>query len=310
MNESTHESLTETPAEVAAGQKPCIRCSRAIDAWARICLYCNQDQTAPVAAAAPIPAAVANYRPPEEHGIKQKLAMVGAGILVLFVAFGVGTLINSDDAVETAPPLIAEKPVDDDIVRSGKRADTQLVPDNEPIAPPITSAPAAAPDANTPNEYQRHDATAVSSVEYQQLAARAAAEKKNPATAVDPLSLTGRAYAQPPRPRRRTIVVPPADPSGAQPAAGQSAPSVARTRPVPVYQPVPNIRIRESRTVRLDLMVGADGNVKDVAMRDVIPGQTAAIIAAVQRWRFKPATDNGVPVSAPVTVDLSFRGNE
>lgn len=281
-------------------QKPCVRCSRGIDAWARICPYCNQDQTAPVQAAGPIPEAVAAYKPPDEHGIRQKLAILGAGILMLIVAFGVGLLINSDDAVEKAPETVAERPIDDDIVRSGKRADTQLVPMNEPIAQPITSAPAAAPDANTPTEYQRHDATAVSSVEYQQLAARAEAEKKSPRATVDPRSLTGRAYAQAPRPARRTIAVPP--------AAG--AANVARTRPVPVYQPVPNIHIRESRTVRLDLMVGADGTVKDVSLRDVVPGQTASIIAAVQRWRFKPATDNGVPVSAPVTVDLSFRANE
>ena len=285
-------------------RKPCIRCSRGIDGWARICPYCNQDQTAPVAAAAPIPAAVAAYKPPEEYGIRQKLAMVGAAILLLVVAFGVGTLINSDDAVETAPELIAEKPVDDDIVRSGKRAETELVPVNEPIARPITSAPMATPDANTPNEYQRHDATAVSSVEYQQLAARAEAEKKNPRPMIDPRSLTGAAYAQAPRPRRRTIAVPPAEPGTT------AAASVTRTRPVPVYQPVPSIHVRQSQTVRLDLMVGADGNVKDVALRSVVPGQTASIIAAVQRWKFKPATDNGVPVSAPVTVDLSFRANE
>ena len=63
-------------------------------------------------------------------------------------------------------------------------------------------------------------------------------------------------------------------------------------------------------TARLSLTVGADGRVKDIAIANSIPGQTPKLIAAVQSWRFRPATQNGVPVEAPFSVDISFHGNE
>jgi TonB family protein len=279
-------------------RKKCVRCDRPIDAWAGICPFCNHNQLEPVPAAVPTPSYVADYKPPDDKEmIKKKLGMVAIGILLLFVAFGVGLLINQEDAPENAPPPVAEQGHDID-VSSGKRADTQLVPVGEPIAQPITSAPVAQLDASIPTEYQRHDATAVSSVEYQQLAARAQAEKKNPAAAVDPRSITGRAYAQQPvRPARRSIAQ----------AQAQRAPS---THPVAEYQPVPAIRVRQPMTVRLNLTVGPDGRVQDVAMLGNAGRETSEILSTVRRWRYKPATVNGQPVSAPVTVDISFKDNE
>jgi TonB family protein len=92
--------------------------------------------------------------------------------------------------------------------------------------------------------------------------------------------------------------------------APRAAATVARTRPVPQYQPVPDIRVDRTHTVRLDLTIGADGRVKEVGVQNPVPGQTARILATVQAWRFKPATENGVPVQAPFSVELSFRGNE
>lgn len=279
-------------------RKKCIRCGRAIDTWARLCPFCNHDQTEPVPAAAPTPAPVAEYIPPDDRStIKRKLGIAGAGVLLLFVSFAVGTIINSDDTPKNAPEPILERPAGAPIALASKRADTQLIPMNEPIAKPITSAPPTQLDANVPNEYQRHDATAVSSVEYQQLAARAQAEKKAPPSFADPRSITGRAYAQAPRPRR-TIAA----------AAEQSR--VPSTRPVAEYQPVPNVNVHESTSVRLDLVIGPDGHVQDITMHGTVPRYTREVLAAVRRWRYKPATVNGVPVAAPVTVDISFNANE
>ena len=85
---------------------------------------------------------------------------------------------------------------------------------------------------------------------------------------------------------------------------------VARTRPVPEYQPLPDIHVSGRVTARLDLVIGADGRVKEVNLRDSIPGETAKLIAAVQSWRFKPATENGQPVSANYSVDLSFNADD
>ena len=62
----------------------------------------------------------------------------------------------------------------------------------------------------------------------------------------------------------------------------------------------------ERVTARLELIVGADGRVKEVNFKNSIPGQTPKLIAAVQSWKFKPATENGVPVAAPFTVEISF----
>lgn len=277
-------------------KKKCVKCNRGIDGWARICPFCNHDQTEPVPSAAPAAAEVTQYQPPDDRELwKRRLAVVGAGILLLFASFGVGILINSDDTPKNAPEPVAEKAVDVDRIQSGKRADTQLVPMSEPIAQPITSAPVAQLDANLPTEYQRHDATAVSSVEYQQLAARAQAEKKAAAQFVDPRSITGRAYAQGTRPRRTIVPGPKRIPS---------------THPVAEYQPVPAVRVDQPMTVRLNLTVGADGRVEEIAMHGTAGRNTREILSAVRRWRYKPATVNGHPVSAPVTVDISFNSDE
>ena len=142
------------------------------------------------------------------------------------------------------------------------------------------------------NEWDRSDATAVSSVEYAQLAKRAQAEKKQTTALVDPRTITGSAYGNEPAPRRYT------------PATSRVASSMS-TRPVPQYQPVPRLAARGS--ARLDLMIGPDGRVKDINVRRSISGNSAALIGAVQQWRFKPATANGRPVAAPYSVEISFK---
>ena len=289
-------------------QKSCNQCGRAIDAWAKLCPFCNWDQERPAPATKPVPpAAVSEYRPPEEFDLKRKALMLGAGLLVLVAAFGVGVFINSDDAPETAPPTVEEQNVEER-GKGLRRADTPLVPTDQPggIEQPITSAPVAATGTATPDGYARTDATAVSATEYEQIAKRAKAEKDQMAALVDPRSLTGPAYAQAPRPRRRTTPPPTqrASESSSSPANPARAINV-RTRPVPEYQPLP--RISSSGTARLMLTIGSDGRVSSVEIQRGLPGaDTAELVSAVRRWRFRPATENGEPVSAPYSVDISF----
>ena len=60
-------------------------------------------------------------------------------------------------------------------------------------------------------------------------------------------------------------------------------------------------------------LLGATGEVDDLVGLPQPLGHLemdVAIMKAVKKWRFKPATENGVPVSAPFTVDISFRGND
>jgi TonB family protein len=184
-----------------------------------------------------------------------------------------------------------------------KRADTPLVPleGSGGIEQPITSAPVNVAPGAAPNDYQRSDATAVSATEYAELAKRAQAEKKRMAAAVDPRSLTGPAYAQaPPRPRR--LLTTPSQASGV-PAVQRSV--TTSTRPVPQYQPLP--KISANGTARLSLTVGPDGRVKEVNIERALQRNTAQLVSAVQSWRFKPATINGNPVSAPYSVEITFK---
>jgi len=291
---------------------PCIRCSRNIDAWAKICPYCNWDQSAaPPAHEPPKPSAVTDYRPPEEFDLKKKALMAGAGVLALVAAFGVGMIINSDGAPKSAPKTVEEQVEEEQTARrtpSTMRADTPLVPVNEPggIEQPITSAPISVTPGGAPDDYQRTDATAVSATEYAEMAKRAQAEKKQTAQAVDPRSLTGPAYAQAPPPPRRP------SPPASQQAGTTAAPGVqaqaggaVRTRPMPQHQPLP--QLTGAGTARLSMTVGPDGRVTDINIERPLRRDTARLLSAVQSWRFKPATVNGHPVAAPYSVEISFK---
>jgi TonB family protein len=83
-----------------------------------------------------------------------------------------------------------------------------------------------------------------------------------------------------------------------------------RTEAVPEYQPVPELHVDRDTTAHLLVTVGADGRVKDIEVVDSIPGETFRLIQAVQRWRFRPAMENGVPVTARVSVAITVRANE
>jgi len=318
-------------------RKPCIRCERPIDGWARLCPYCNWNQSQPAPPPDAAPRLIeTNYVPEDDikEQLKRKGLFAGAGVLVLIAAFLIGMIINSDGAPENAPETLTEQAQhQNQKVAPVKRADTPLVPTNERggIEQPITSAPVAAQPEGVPSGYDRSDATAVSSVEYNDLAKRAKAEKERMSVLVDPRSLSGAAYAQgrrpAPRPQPSQVAqqqqpvplpgMPPILGGEAQPpnAPHSEAPRVAdaprarrnaiRTRPVPQYQPLP--RIPASGTARLTLMIGADGRVRDVNIERALSRNTADLVAYVQRWRFKPATEDGEPISAPYSVDISFR---
>ena len=289
-------------------RKRCVRCDRAIDDWAKICPFCNWDQTnltppPPKVVAAP----VVDPRKEEELALKKKAAIAGAGVLLFFLAFAVGMIINRADAPKYAPEPISEQ-AEKESFSPALRADTPLVPVGAGgVEQPITSAPAAAPDGSLPNEYSRTDATAVSALEYARMAQRARAERKRPPSLVDPRSLSGPAYAQAPL-RRRTApatpvsATPPPAASAATPVAGGGG---SRTRPIPEYQPIPPIQ--GSGTAKLTLLVGTDGRVKHINVEQALGGgNTAKLIGSVQRWRFRPATENGHPVSAPYSVNIEF----
>ncbi|HEV7919210.1 MAG TPA: energy transducer TonB [Thermoanaerobaculia bacterium] len=291
-------------------RRPCIRCGRAIDAWAKICPYCNQDQTAPVPSDDPAHAA-STYVPKAENKLRKRLLMAGGAVVLVIAMFAVGfAIINHKTSLAKEPEVKEEVP---EVAPPPARpsSDVKLVPTSEMptstelIEAPITSAPATNSAENVPTEYQRTDATAVASDEYAQMAARdKAARKKKMDALIDPRTLSGAAYNQGAAPPPRPMI------SAAPPPPAPVARPAAVTRPIPEYQPIPRIRVSHNVTARLDLMIGADGRVTEVNLREAIPGESARLIAAIQSWRFKPATENGVPVAAPFTVDISFHADE
>ena len=283
-------------------KKPCLRCERAIDPYAKLCPYCNWDQSDPNPPRMEPASATSTYVPPKERDWRRFAMMAGGFLLLLVASFGIGAWINSDGAPKNVPEAVTGDQPAAAPVGQARRSDVTLVPMGAgEMEQPITSAPAGQVTEGVPPEYQRSDATAVSSVEYAQLAERAKAERAAPKM-VDPRTLRGPAYAQAPeRPRSMTS----SSEDGAP--AREVTSSRPTTYPVPEYQPLPRITVSQPVTARLVLMIDAEGRVSEVNLRSSIPGQTPKLIAAVQSWRFKPATRNGQPVAAPFTVDISFK---
>ncbi len=293
-------------------KRHCVRCERAIDAYARICPYCNGDQSAP----APPPgsqAAAPAYVPPPDRTWHRYIKSGVGGIALIVAAFVIGFFVHGNEPPKNAPGPITEQSNNAGSPTMPRSAVT-LVPvnDTSSIEQPITSAPIPNLAQGVPTEYQRSDATAVSSAEYAQLAERAKAEKKN--ALIDPRTLTGPAYSQAP-PRREPDPVQTTESVATNDRAASATNDVAArvvvsTRPVPQYQPYPNVNVIEPATASLQLTIGPDGHVKEVEVVNGVPGQTAKIIQTVQTWRFKPATENGQPVTSRFGVDLSFKPDE
>jgi hypothetical protein len=312
-----------------AERKQCIKCGRAIDAYARICPYCNWDQTEPVSAVVvEQQSAVPEYVPPVDHRMRNRILGIAGGVLLLIAAFGIGSLVHG----KNPPPTPADKEAATATTGTSKpspRSTVTLIPvseTNPDVEAPITSAPLPTLQQGVPTEYQRTDATAVASDEYAQMAQRANAEKKKKAAEalVDPRSITTPAVPAGDTPRSQTSAAPSPIPATTQPVPApqtQKQPDqvnfpspaarvVVSSRPVPVYQPLPDIAVTQMTTAKLQLTVGADGFVKEVSVIQGIPGETGKLIAALQRWKFKPAMENGSPVEAPFTVDVSFNPHE
>jgi TonB family protein len=306
-------------------RKACLRCGRNIDSYARICPFCNWDQNA--GTPPPREEAVAGapaYRPPSDRPwAKVLLASVG-GLVLVVAMFAIGMHIHgsSSRTTTTSSKQAAASVTAPAVGRGAPRANVTLVPDTgstSDVDQPITSAPAPQQAQGVPTEYQRTDATAASSDEYAQMAQRAQAERRKVAAAAVAELRT------PVAPRRKAPEPDvPADTPQNTPAAApqpdmtsaaatpppQPAPHVTKSQPVAEYQPLPDIHVKQNVTAVLDLIVGADGHVREVTVRQPVPGETGKLVAAVQRWRFKPATENGVPVQAPFTVDISFKPDE
>jgi hypothetical protein len=287
----------------AAEQKPCVRCERMIDAYAKSCVYCGWDQSRPRPAEDVLGPAAPAYIPPPDHRARNRILGAAAFVVLVVVAFSVGSMLHRSDPVETKATQTASAPASPS---PSSRSNIMLVPveggDSAQAEAPVTSAPAQPPSAgNVEVNGERTDATALPSDAYSVAAQRARAERDvrtNNGT-VDPRTIVGNVES---RPARSTSTEPAR--SQPQPRATRAS-SAPHTEPIPVYQPVPPMSVDRPTTARLFLTVGADGRVHDINITQSIPGEMPRLIASVQNWRFKPATEKGQPVTSTFSVDIN-----
>jgi periplasmic protein TonB len=322
-----------------AEKKECIHCSRSIDSAARVCPYCNREQevsrTVDARPTIPLPpievAPVAAARPSARRTVREQWGMralvIAAVVGLLMASFAIGGLVyglgkrgdRKSDKKEQQPPQVAENS------SSSEFPQLTLVPENDPtstIGRSITSVPIPDPDHKIPSEFQRSDATALPSTEYSKLleqSRKAAQPAPQQIVSADPRVLTAQqppAYAAAPtQPSSRSEVEAESERETQEtPRPRESSPEprrerIVRTEPVPIHQPLPQ-GIDESGTMRFRLTVGADGRVKEVRVLETMPGMTGRMIASIQRWKFRPATENGIPVDGTFMVDVSFKASE
>ena len=300
-----------------AEQKPCVKCGRSIDSLARICVYCNWDQELPPPSAAETAAAPV-YIPPKEHRGRNRILAVVAFVALIIGAFFVGSMLHGFEPKDVKAEATQQTGTAATVTSrpaQSHRSDVTLVPVDSGGDQPgnyhgaMTSVPVPATATNATSSAEPADATALPSQQYSAAAARAQAATQS-TRPVDPRSIRGDA-AQPAAARAgngsiRPKATAPRDPSM---AVAQAA-TRPHSEPVAIYQPVPHIRVDRDSTARLYLTVGDDGKVRDIEVVQAVPGEMPKLIAAVQNWRFRPAMQEGQPVTASFTVNITFHANE
>jgi hypothetical protein len=265
-------------------RKSCVKCGRSIDEFARVCPFCNWWQSEPVPAQQPGPAPaeqVAAFDPRARKGV---LGGIAFGLL-LIVAFAIGAFLRGSE------PATGARPEANAAAQPSSRVSVKLIPVTEGAPPPVSDSPITTiPTQGTTTTLGPSDLTALPSDQYAAAAARMrTAEQQATGSVIDPRSITGSPYVPP-----------------AQPARSRAVAEV-QTQPIPVFQPVPHVRVDREQTAQLSLVVGTDGRVHDIDIQRDVPGVMGPLIGSVQQWRFRPAMQNGEPVSSRFTVAVTFR---
>lgn len=84
-------------------------------------------------------------------------------------------------------------------------------------------------------------------------------------------------------------------------------------RPIPLYSPDPEYSDKArsakiSGSVELSVAVGVDGLPHDIVVTKSLGyGLDEKAVAAVQQWKFDPAAEDGKPIPARVTIEVSFQ---
>jgi protein TonB len=98
----------------------------------------------------------------------------------------------------------------------------------------------------------------------------------------------------------------PASPTEPLIVAGDVVPPVAIHRPSPDFTALGHVRVAGIPIV--SAVIAADGTVEQVrVVRSVHPDLDRAIVAAIEQWRFRPATLHGKPVAVHYSLTVHIR---
>jgi len=115
---------------------------------------------------------------------------------------------------------------------------------------------------------------------------------------------------QPPLPPAEVVFELPAPPPREEEGPIRVGGRISEPRKIHHVEPVyPEVARRAGvqGTVILEVVVGRDGNVKDIrVLRSAPMGLTEAAVAAVRQWRFEPSTLGGQPVEVVMSVTVRF----
>jgi TonB family protein len=97
-----------------------------------------------------------------------------------------------------------------------------------------------------------------------------------------------------------------ADPAEPKTAGGDWTPPKPIVSPRPEYPPVARAHGVQG-TVLLEILVGEEGEVVHLTIRQSIPSLDPAAVTCVSRWKFEPARVDGVPRATVAYVPVAFR---
>jgi TonB family protein len=96
------------------------------------------------------------------------------------------------------------------------------------------------------------------------------------------------------------------DPAEPKTAGGNWTPPKPIVSPRPDYPPEARAT-KVQGTVLVEILVGEEGEVAHLAIRQSIPSLNAAAVTCVSRWKFEPARVDGVPRATVAYVPVAFR---